>query len=204
MTVATVLALVGIGVAHRLYKDGPQGAEPVVRRLGPLPRIVENKFYVDELYNFLFVRPFRYAARKSFEILDRIFIDGILVGAWGFIVSVFGRAARAIQNGDVQRYLIVMLLGLAAIFYFGTCQRDSFVATPKEGTTVSFVANLGDGVQRRGARTEWDFDGDGKIDATRPEATWTFTAPGTYPVILKITDVFGRTEIIKRSVTVGK
>ena len=202
MGIATALALVGIGGAWALYRNGPEGAAGVARALGPVLTFVQNKFYVDELYDFILVRPFRWIARRTFELIDRLLIDGLLVGGWGFIVSVIGRLARALQNGDVQRYLILMMVGLAAMFYFTTRPKEDFSFKTGEGTTVRFRADLGDGAVKRGAHAEWDFDGDGKVDATGQDAIWTFNAPGRYAVTLKVTDLFGRTEVVNHSVEV--
>src|SRR5262249_35496678 len=129
MGAATALAVVGIGAAWALYRNGPKGAEGIVRALGPIHKVVANKFYVDEAYDFLFVRPFRYLARALLGFVDRILIDGILVSGPGFIIGIFGRAARAWQNGDVQRYLVAMLVGLAAIFFFTTRAKTDFTSS---------------------------------------------------------------------------
>ena len=201
---ATGLAIVGIAGAWALYRNGPEGAAGVVRALGPLKTVVENKFYVDEVYDVVFVRTFRWIARRTFDFVDRILIDTILVGAWGVIVSVVGRALRAFQNGDVQRYMVAMLLGMAAIFYFTMRGGNSFTVTPSDGTSIRVHADLGNGIASRGARAEWDFDGDGKADATGPDATWSYGAPGTYAVVLTVTDLFGKTDVQRRSVVVGE
>jgi NADH-quinone oxidoreductase subunit L len=204
MGLATGLAVVGIGAAFAIYRNGPEGAAGLVGALGPVKTLVENKFYIDELNDLVIVRPFRWVARRTFELVDRIVIDTLLIGAWGVLCSIAGRAARAWQNGDVQRYLVAMMLGLAAIVYFSTRMHDDFSVTPGDGTTVRFKANLGDGIEARGAQARWDFDGDGKPDSTGPEASWTYGSPGTYAVELQVTDVFGRTATVKRSVEVGK
>jgi NADH-quinone oxidoreductase subunit L len=200
---ATALAIVGIGAAWALYRNGPEGAAGAVRALGPLKTVVENKFYVDELYDFVFVRPFRWIARRTFDFVDRILIDTILVGASGVVIGVFGRAARTFQNGDVQRYLVAMLLGMAAIFFFTTRGKDSFTVTGANGMTVQVHTDLGQGVSGRGARAAWDFDGDGKVDATGPDATWTYSSPGKHSIRLTVTDLFGKTEVENREITVG-
>jgi NADH-quinone oxidoreductase subunit L len=203
MGVATALAAVGMLAAWALYRNGPQGAERIVRALGPVHRIVANKFYVDEAYDFLLVRPFRWLAHALFGFVDRILIDGILVNGPGLVVGLFGRVARAWQNGDVQRYLLAMLVGLAAIFFFASRPKTEFTSQT-DGLSVRFHAAVGDGVERRGAKAEWDFDGDGTFDGDGVDVSHSYAAPGTYPVVLRVTDLFGHTVTVKHPVEVGR
>ena len=100
--------------------------------------------------------------------------------------------------------MVAMLLGMAAIFYFTMRGGNSFTVTPSDGTSIRVHADLGNGIASRGARAEWDFDGDGKADATGPDATWSYGAPGTYAVVLTVTDLFGKTDVQRRSVVVGE
>src|SRR5262249_29845475 len=50
---ATALALVGIVAAWAVYRDGPERAARITEAIAPLKRLVQNKFYVDEIYDFL-------------------------------------------------------------------------------------------------------------------------------------------------------
>jgi hypothetical protein len=202
MAVATGLAVVGIAVAASLYRRGPDGARGVVGKLGGLYEVVYQKFYVDELVDGL-VRGFRAVAHGLFNLIDRFVIDMVLVNGSATVIGLIGRLARAWQNGDVQRYLLAMLIGLAAIVYFATRTGGSFSTVEEPGNTVRFSADVGDGVERKGAKVEWDFTGDDRPDAFEPETTWTYASPGEYHVVLRVTDVFGDTKVVKRSVKVG-
>jgi NADH-quinone oxidoreductase subunit L len=201
MLVATGLAGVGIAAAWALYRNGPEGAAKLVRALGPVHKVVANKFYVDELYDLIIVRPLRWIAYAAYNFIDKIVIEG-LVATPGFVVGIVGRATRAWQNGDVQRYLLAMLVGLAAILYFSTRHTTDFSYTQGQDYTVRFHADLGDGVERRAARAEWDF-GDGEKPTVGPDAVHVYNGTGTYPVVLRVTDAFGRTQEITRTVSVG-
>ena len=204
MLVATGLAVAGIAVAAALYRRGPEGAAGLVRSLGGIREVVWNKFYVDEIYDAIIVRPFRWIARATFNVIDKFVIDTVLVNGPAVVVGAVGRLARAWQNGDVQRYLLAMLIGLAAILYFATRGGADFTAVTESGTTtVRFAADVGDGVERRASKVEWDFTGDDVADSTDPEATWTYASPGEYTVLLRITDVFGRVHEERRPVRVG-
>jgi NADH-quinone oxidoreductase subunit L len=118
MAIATGLAVIGIYLAYSLYKDGPgEGVRRLAAAISPVRRVVANKFYVDEIYDFILVRPFRWLCTAAFNVIDRFLIDLVLVNGSAFVVEVAGRLTRWWQNGDVQRYLAVMLVAAAVIFW---------------------------------------------------------------------------------------
>ena len=118
MAIATGLALVGILIAFSLYKDGPgEGVRRLAAAIAPLRKLVAQKFYVDELYDLLLVRPFRWLCTAAFNVIDRFLIDLVLVNGTAFTVEVAGRLTRWWQNGDVQRYLAVILVAAAVLFW---------------------------------------------------------------------------------------
>jgi NADH-quinone oxidoreductase subunit L len=132
------VALGGLFLGWLVYRRVPYGAaDPLARPLGPFYRLLQNKYYFDEIYDFLFVRPaYWFAETFVYRWLDRGLIDGILhaVGRTALrigsflrnavdlpIVNGFGDAVgegvkragtrfRVIQTGRVQEYLIVGLL----------------------------------------------------------------------------------------------
>jgi NADH-quinone oxidoreductase subunit L len=82
--------------------------------------VLLNKYYVDELYGFLFVRPFVRAADWLWQGFDLGVIDGIVNG----IAAWIGRGAarlRRVQTGYVRNYALVMLVGVVVVVaYFAT------------------------------------------------------------------------------------
>ncbi len=132
------VALGGLFLGWLVYRRVPSGAaDPLARPLGPLYRLLQNKYYFDEIYDFLFIRPaYWFAETFVYRWLDRGLIDGILhaVGRTALrigsflrnaidlpIVNGFGDAVgegvkragnrfRVIQTGRVQEYLVVGLL----------------------------------------------------------------------------------------------
>src|SRR5690606_26760141 len=70
---ATTAALVGTGLAWLLYVSRPALPVRIRRQLGALHRLVENEYYVDEIYDRLFVRPL-------VAISDRVLFRGIDAG----------------------------------------------------------------------------------------------------------------------------
>jgi NADH-quinone oxidoreductase subunit L len=109
---ATIVMLVGLFVAWLAYIRDPSIPAKTVEQIGPVYRFVYNKWYFDELYNFLFVRPAFWLGRLFWKggdegIIDRFGPDG---AAW--VVERGSLVARRFQSGYLPSYALVMLLGL--------------------------------------------------------------------------------------------
>jgi NADH-quinone oxidoreductase subunit L len=118
--VALAVALLGWRVAARYFKAGAQGearAEAVAARFSRLRRALENKLYVDEIYERFVVRPLWAFARGLWRIVDAWIIDGLLVNGTGKAVAATGAWARNFQNGNVQRYAAVTAVGIALLVF---------------------------------------------------------------------------------------
>ncbi len=111
------VATLGTLAAALLYVWSPGIPARVRAALGPIYRLVENKYYVDEIYDALIVRPLVVVSDKFlFRVIDAGIIDGI--GANGSARAVRGLAAHVLkygQSGLTQGYLITMVIGTIAI-----------------------------------------------------------------------------------------
>jgi NADH-quinone oxidoreductase subunit L len=112
--VSVVIAFLGIGVGWVMFQRRP---------LLEMPRILENKYYVDEVYDATLIRPIATGSREGlWKIFDIGVIDGSL-HALGDAVTEFGRLARYLQAGFVRGYAAIILVGaliLIGLFaYFG-------------------------------------------------------------------------------------
>jgi NADH-quinone oxidoreductase subunit L len=140
---SVVVALGGLYLGWLVYHNIKAGQQdPVQKALGGFYTVLKNKYYVDELYNLVFVRPaYWFSATFTYLWLDRGLIDGILhtvarlLGSLGTVfrnyfdkpvvngigdavgegVKTFGRRFRVIQTGQVQQYML-----MALVFAFGT------------------------------------------------------------------------------------
>jgi NADH-quinone oxidoreductase subunit L len=106
--------LAGLLIAWHAYVRNPKFPETFVAQFGVLHRFVYNKWYFDELYNCLFVRPSFWLGRLFWQrgdigIIDRFGPDG---AAW--VVQKGAGVARKVQSGYLNSYALVMLLGLVA------------------------------------------------------------------------------------------
>jgi NADH-quinone oxidoreductase subunit L len=141
------VALGGLFVGWLVYIRRPLAAgavDPLKKVLGPLYTLFENKYYFDELYEVVFVRPSQWLARQIYEVIDRGMIDGLIhfiarsTEWWAFrnkdfdtrvvnggvnsMVEGIGEASdsfKYVQSGRIQQYLAVVAAGvlmLAAVF----------------------------------------------------------------------------------------
>ncbi|MCI0680796.1 MAG: NADH-quinone oxidoreductase subunit L [Gemmataceae bacterium] len=111
MLISAAVALGGIGLAYVLYVRTPALVGTAARMLGGLYGWSRNKFYLDELFEALFVRPFAGLARLC-KTLDQYLVDG-LVDLIGQVPAFVGYVMRPFQNGLVQFYALLMALGVA-------------------------------------------------------------------------------------------
>jgi NADH-quinone oxidoreductase subunit L len=108
--ISSAVALAGIALAWRAYRDGHEGEVPL--RLRGIYNASRNKLYVDELYAAFFVKPAESVASMG-KFFDR-FIE-TLTRLVGYLPRLVGGALRPIQNGLIQYYALGMILGLAVL-----------------------------------------------------------------------------------------
>ncbi len=138
---SVVVALLGIYVAYRFYFKPSTASDRVVASVGPVYRTVANKYYVDQIYDALFVNRTKdlgnglwafdrgvidggvngsgWFTRFTADVScwwDKWVVDG-LVNAIGFTVKIFSYPLRIIQSGFVQSYAFLMVLGLIVFIW---------------------------------------------------------------------------------------
>ncbi len=127
MVFSVVVAVTGVLVARRMYSRGPSlTARRFSERHAGLHGLLFNKYFVDEVYAMLVVAPVKWMALLLSEVVDRFFIDTIVVRGASWIVDRFGRLARRFQNGNLQHYTIALLVGLAGLLYLVSKPKAEF------------------------------------------------------------------------------
>lgn len=111
---ATIVMLLGLAGAWYAYIRNPEFPSKVVGQIDVLYRFVYNKWYFDELYNFLFVRPAFWIGDKFWKLGDIGFIDRFGPNGAAWTVQQGTRFAQKVQSGYLYSYALVMLLGLTA------------------------------------------------------------------------------------------
>jgi NADH-quinone oxidoreductase subunit L len=166
MACASLVGLLGIGIAWMLYGRGPS---PTVKRwvAGPLAGVQDlskNKLFVDEAYEVAIVKPFRALARGTFEIVDRFVVDTVAVNGSAFGIGLLSRLSRWFQNGQVQRYLFGLVIGAGAVFAVTDCRHHTGLSYRQVGESIELRAEVGSGISGNNAQITWDINGDGVVD----------------------------------------
>ena len=109
-------AILSILYAYFKYVKG--GAQPAAEgTLAGLSKVVYNKYYVDEIYNLLVVKPVMMLSDALYNVIDRGFIDGLV--NWSGKLSVMtGNQVRKFQSGYIGFYLLAMVFSIVAIFVY--------------------------------------------------------------------------------------
>ncbi len=105
------VALLGMLVAYKKYahfdftqRETEQG-------------LIYNKFYVDEVYHFVFVKSTQKLSLFFSNVVDAKLVDATLMGLAKAFVA-FGRGLTFLQNANVRYYAFYMLMGMSAISYY--------------------------------------------------------------------------------------
>ena len=110
MGLSTVLVLVSIFFAWFRFKN----YQPENESKG-LGRVLENKWYVDEIYQSVIVNPLRSLSVFLNNVIEKKGIDGLVNGA-GKAVNYGSRQLRWLQSGQVGAYVLLMVIGILLLF----------------------------------------------------------------------------------------
>jgi NADH-quinone oxidoreductase subunit L len=114
MGVSLIIAIAGFFFALWIYLIKPSEADKMVERFGGLYTLVYNKYWIDELYDFLFVNSIVNFSRMLWKRFDEAVIDGIVNGV-ARVVRGWGSALREIETGLVKDYALSILVGALAV-----------------------------------------------------------------------------------------
>jgi NADH-quinone oxidoreductase subunit L len=110
----TIVMLIGLWIAWNNYVRNPGAADRLAAMFPRVYSFVSNKWYFDELYDFLFVRPTLWLGRLFWKGGDEGTIDRFGPHGAAYAVSVGNRVTYRLQSGYLYSYALVMLLGLIA------------------------------------------------------------------------------------------
>ena len=119
LVVGATMSLLGIGLAALLYLRRPGATLRLRDRLAPVHAFLSNKWYFDELFDLVFVRPGAVLGRFGRTVVESTFVQGVLVGGTVGIVRAGTSFARAIQTGDLRGYAALLVMGVSGlVLYF--------------------------------------------------------------------------------------
>ena len=111
---STIAMFTGLAIAYLMYLRSDDAPHRIATMFGPLYRFFLNKWYFDELYNLIFVRPAFWFGRLFWKQGDVGIIDRFGPNGSAAVVSFGSRLAVRMQSGYLYTYALVMLLGLVA------------------------------------------------------------------------------------------
>jgi NADH-quinone oxidoreductase subunit L len=113
MVVSAAVGFLGLYIGWLIYVKGTIRHDAVSSRMPALVTLLERKYYIDELYQLVFVKPLQ-GLGKALDVFDDIVVDGI-VRVTGHSVAAIGRLNTRLQNGQVQTYALTALIGIVIL-----------------------------------------------------------------------------------------
>ena len=109
MGLTTVIAVIAIVIAWTRYKNYKE------EQVGSFGRILQNKWYVDEWYDSIIVKPLNKLGAFANTALEKSGIDALVNGV-GRLVNYSGRQLRWLQSGQVGSYVLLMVISMVLLF----------------------------------------------------------------------------------------
>lgn len=117
MILSILATAIGIGLAYQFYVREPGLPRQIATRLSGMYTLLQRKYYVDEIYRFLFVIPVSKGSVHLWKRLDMGIIDGVVNGSARLTLALGGRLRR-LQTGVVQNYVALFCLGVIFIIFY--------------------------------------------------------------------------------------
>ncbi len=111
--VSAIIAFAGIGIAAYFHWFNRPAADAIATKAKGLVKLLNNKYYIDEINDALIVKPLNLIG-QIFFVIDSLIVHGLVVLV-GFVPRAFGETIRPAQYGSLQGYGLSMLVGLVVI-----------------------------------------------------------------------------------------
>jgi NADH-quinone oxidoreductase subunit L len=110
-----VATLIGLGLAYWMYIARPELPARAAQSMRPLYNFSLRKWYFDELYDRIFVRPAWYLGEGLWKAGDGALIDGVGPNGVAAVTRDLAKRASRLQSGYVYHYAFAMLIGVVAL-----------------------------------------------------------------------------------------
>ena len=115
MAAPFMLAVAGIATSAYLYLLRPDIPEAIKNRMGPIYRLLENKYYFDRFNEIVFAGGARSLGGGLWRVGDQTFIDGGMVHGSAALVARASSVIRRLQTGFLYNYAFMMIFGVFAL-----------------------------------------------------------------------------------------
>ncbi|MET0512171.1 MAG: NADH-quinone oxidoreductase subunit L [Thermoleophilaceae bacterium] len=117
--VGGIISVLGIAAAFVVFVRRRGLSLELRDRFSAVHNFLSHKWYFDELFDAMFVRPFATAGSFGRRVIETDFVQGFIVGGTTGIVRAGTSIARAVQTGYLRAYALLLLLGVAGlVLYF--------------------------------------------------------------------------------------
>ncbi len=114
-TVPFWLSVAGIFTAWYLYSARTDIPGKIKAQCGPLYKLLDNKYYIDEFYSWLFAGGTRTLGTMLWKYGDIKVIDGFFVNGTARVVALTSTVVRRYQTGYIYHYAFTMIVGVFVI-----------------------------------------------------------------------------------------
>src|SRR3954463_3732426 len=119
LVIGTVLGLLGIAIAYVVWVRRPGTSAALIALFPRVHALLVNQWYFDQILDTLFVRPAAWFGRWSSSVVERVFVQGALVGGTTSIVRAGSAVVRQAQSGLLRGYVALLVLGMTGVaLYF--------------------------------------------------------------------------------------
>ena len=113
-----ILVLISIPIAFYLFVKNKSIPEQIVKINRPLYEFLVNKWYFDELYDYIIVKPSQKIGLFLWKVCDVKIIDGFGPDGISMLIKKISQKANKFQSGFIYQYAFVMLLGFSALLTY--------------------------------------------------------------------------------------
>jgi len=118
LLVGAACSISGIGLAYWMYVRAPGTSLRLAERFRGVHDFLAHKWYFDELYDTIFVRPTRAFGAWSANVFERVVVGGLVSGT-AYAVRAGNSIVRVAQTGVVRNYALLLMTGVTALaLYF--------------------------------------------------------------------------------------
>jgi NADH-quinone oxidoreductase subunit L len=118
LVVGAIISVAGISAAFVVYVRRRGLSLELRDRVPAVHRFLSHKWYFDELYDAIFVRPLATLGSFSRRVIETEFVQGFIVGGATGVVRAGTSFARAVQTGYLRAYALLLLLGAAGLLLY--------------------------------------------------------------------------------------
>jgi NAD(P)H-quinone oxidoreductase subunit 5 len=110
------IGLIGLTLASLMYQRGKIDPAAIAAKIPTLYNLSKNKWYIDDIYNRVFVQGSRRLARQVLEV-DYKVVDGV-VNLAGLVTLLSGEALKYVENGRAQFYALIVFAAVLGLVIF--------------------------------------------------------------------------------------